>query len=108
MGLFCGKTCQCKRRCKSWFSGTDSLLDACKAACKGDNSLTRERFLCSGNYVDQQNIILQYGYDPCLNDDVTFESTLQIEDQWENLRPIMIVLVILLFGALAIFYIKKS
>ena len=85
----------------------DSILDACKAACKGDNSLGRDEFLCSGNYLDQQNIILQYGYDPCLNDSVTFEDTLQIEDQWGNMRPILMILAILLIGGLAILYIKN-
>ncbi|MEL6660802.1 MAG: hypothetical protein AAFY48_08795 [Bacteroidota bacterium] len=86
----------------------DSLLDSCKAACKGNSRLTKDNFLCSGNYVDQQNIILQYGYDPCLDDAITPESTLGIEDQWAKMQPVLIILGLILIGALVILYIKNN
>lgn len=65
MGLFCGKKCECKRRCKSWYGLQPDLEKACKNACKSNTGLTKEQFQCSGQYVDEQALILAYGYDPC-------------------------------------------
>lgn len=40
MSLFCGKKCECKNRCKSWFQHDVNLLDGCISACKsGDTDL---------------------------------------------------------------------
>jgi hypothetical protein len=50
--------------------------DACRAACAGNISFSKEEFLCSGNYVDQEYVIGRYKYDPCLDDDTTLEGFL--------------------------------
>lgn len=113
MGLFCGKKCQCKRDCKSWFSGMPSLVKSCKNACKGNKTLGKDDFLCSGNYVDQRNVILQFGYDPCMNDDIGFEDTLagqasgQSGEQWDRLKPIFLGLGVLIITSLIILYVIK-
>jgi hypothetical protein len=114
MGLFCGDKCQCKRRCKSWFSGMPSMEDACKNACKGNAALTKEGFLCSGQYVDQLNFLSQYGYDPCTGDDIDFDDTAagmaagQSDEQWQRLQPILIGLGILIAAGLAVLFIAKT
>lgn len=113
MGLFCGKKCECKRRCKSWFSGMPSLEDACKNACKSNKTLDKNGFLCSGDYVDQRNIILQYGFDPCIDDDIDFGDTLagqaagQSGEQWQQLQPIFLGLAVLIAASLIILYVIK-
>lgn len=113
MGLFCGKKCQCKRRCKSYFPGVPTLEDACKKACDSDKNLTRQHFLCSGRFVDQRTIMLGLHYDPCLGDDIGFEDTLagqlagENERTWERLRPVLLILVVLIIAALAITYVIR-
>lgn len=113
MGLFCGKVCKCKNRCESYFPGIPFLIDACKSACKGDSSMNRDKFLCSGNFVDQQSIILQLGYDPCLGDEIDFGDTVAgqaagaDDRQWERLQPIFLGLGLLIVAALAIVYVIR-
>ena len=55
----------CRRRCKSWFSGMPDVERSCINACKSNTRLTKEEFLCSGNYVVEALLIARYGYDPC-------------------------------------------
>lgn len=113
MGLFCGKICQCKRRAKSWFAGMPDLTDAAIAACKDNKGLSREEFLCSGKYVDQRNVILKFGFDPCLGDDIDFGDTIagqaagEDDQQWERLKPIVYGLSLLIAAAVAVFFIRK-
>lgn len=89
------------------------LVDAAKAACKGNSGLSREEFLCSGRYVDQRNVILKFGFDPCLEDEIDFEDTIAgqeagaDEEQWERLKPIVYGLGILIVLAVAVFFIRK-
>lgn len=52
MGLFCGKTCQCKKRCEDYFtyqidehsSYTSSLAKLCQQACQSNKHITPEAF----------------------------------------------------------------
>lgn len=114
MGLFCGKKCQCKRRCKSYFPGIPTLEDACKKACDSDRNLNRDTFLCSGRFVDQRTVILGLQYDPCLGDDIGIDDTIAGQviqgdvQQWEQLKPVLIGLFLLIVAALAILYIIRK
>ncbi|MEO0339502.1 MAG: hypothetical protein AAF242_09825 [Bacteroidota bacterium] len=64
--LFNGHKTQCKRRCKSWFSLQPDLERACKNLCKsGRTKFNKEEFLCQEGIVDEEVIMLAYGYDPC-------------------------------------------
>lgn len=75
--------------------------------------MNRDKFLCSGNYADQQSIILQLGYDPCIDDEIDFEDTVagqaagSSDRQWERLQPIFIGLGLLIVVALAIVYLIR-
>lgn len=67
---FCigGKACkraECKQRCKSWFGAQPDIERACKNACGSNYNLTKDEFLCSGNYIEDAVMIAAYGYDPC-------------------------------------------
>jgi hypothetical protein len=115
MGFLCGKTCECKKQCSSWAAGMPDVVSACKDACKVDNGLNKDQFFCSGNYLNQSQFILQYGFDPCPGDGVTFENTVvdpggyQSEansEQWAKIGPVLAVLA--LFIGLALFTFLKS
>lgn len=114
MGFLCGKKCECKRRCKSYFPGIPTLEDACKKACSDNKNLDRDTFLCSGRYVDQRTVILGLHYDPCLGDNIGFEDTVsgqiagENERTWERLRPVFLVLALLLIAAMAIIYVIRK
>lgn len=58
---------ECQRRCKSWFSGMPDVERSCKNACKNNTELSKDEFLCSGNYIEEALLIARYGYDPCPN-----------------------------------------
>lgn len=89
------------------------MEDACKKACSDDTGLTREKFLCSGKYVDEQEYIIQLGIDPCAGgasvQDVLdpFNSREQEAERLEQLTPILLGLGIVVLAALAILYIVK-
>lgn len=76
--------------------------------------MNKDRFLCSGQYADQQSIILQLGYDPCGGDDIGFDDTVAgqaagtSDRQWQRLTPIFLGLFVLLVAALAIMYIIRK
>lgn len=116
MGLFCGKRCECRRRAKSWFSEQPDMERAAIKACSDDSSLTREKFLCSGQYVDQQTYMLSYGHDPCPNDDITMDAVLdpsnsfEKEQEWfDDMLPVFLGMgVILLVAVLALAYTLKK
>lgn len=84
MGLFCGKKCKCRRRCKSYFSEQPDLERACRKACSNDHGLNREKFLCSGKYIDEAQYILSYGHDPCPNSPITVEDVLDPTNSYEK------------------------
>jgi hypothetical protein len=71
MSLFCGDKCKCTRRGKSYFSGLPELERGFSKACDSNSKITKEEYLCSGRYIDQAQVILMYGYDPCPNNGVT-------------------------------------
>lgn len=49
---------------------------ACINLCKtGRTEFSREDFLCGGEGLDERQIILAYGYDPCPDNQTTFENT---------------------------------
>lgn len=114
MGLFCGKKCECKRRCKGWFGAMPDIERQCKNACKTHTGLTKDEFLCSGNWIDQQIMMAAYGYDPCQDDDNTIDDFLdplnnQEKDEAELDQVIKIFMVVLLVGAVlgAIYFFRK-
>lgn len=114
MGLFCGKKCECKRRCKSWFGLQPDLEKACKNACKSNTSLTKEQFQCSGQYVDEQALILAYGYDPCAGG-VTAEDVLDPlgtqeyeAEKLDSMKGTFLILGLLILAALGVlYYVRK-
>jgi hypothetical protein len=69
MGLFCGKKCECKRKCKSWFSTNSELQKGCRKACKEQpntiKSGTKEDYLCGEWGPMEADVITALGYDPC-------------------------------------------
>lgn len=67
MSLFCGKKCECRRRGKGYFSGLPELERGFGKACDSNTNISREEYLCSGQWVDQKQVMMMYGYDPCPN-----------------------------------------
>lgn len=65
MSLFCGDKCKCQRRGKSYFSGMPELARGFGKACDGNQNITKDEYLCSGKFIDQAQVMLMYGYDPC-------------------------------------------
>lgn len=65
MSIFCGKNCKCNQKAKGLFPGQPDLAKGFRNACIGNNNLTKDEYLCSGRYVNEQTIMLSYGYDPC-------------------------------------------
>lgn len=114
---FCigGKWCRrqkCNQRCKSWFGLQPDLERACINACKGNTSLAKDDFLCSGKYVDEQVIMGAYGYDPCAATGVDIEDYLDpLDTQAENqerlqsLMPLFILLALII--GLGVWYLIK-
>ena len=112
---FCigGKACRrqaCKERCKSWYGLQPDLLKACKNACKGNSSLSKDEFQCSGKYVDEQALILAYGYDPCAGgvsiDQVLdpLDSQGQASEKLESLSGTFLLLGVLIIAGLSVLY----
>ncbi|WP_425420908.1 hypothetical protein [Phaeodactylibacter xiamenensis] len=107
-----GKWCrrnECKDRCDSWFGTMPDVRDACRAACAGNISFSKEEFLCSGNYVDQEYVIGRYKYDPCLDDDTTLEGFLdplsdreREEEKRNDLMPLIAGLAMIFLAGLII------
>ena len=55
----------CRRRCNSWFSLQPEVKLGCRARCNaGDTEFAKQDYLCGGD-VDEQLLIMAYGYDPC-------------------------------------------
>lgn len=114
MSIFCGKTCKCTQKSKGFFPGQPDLQKGYRNACIGNNSLSKEDYLCSGKYVDEKVIMLAYGYDPCaggVNIGQVLDPTNSAEREQENLKqltPLFIVLgVAVVVGLLAFFLIAK-
>ena len=104
MGLFCYSTCQCQRKCKGWFGAMPDTERQCKNACKTNGFLTKDEFLCSGNWINQQVVFAAYGFDPCPNDGTTIDGYLdplgdREQDNAELEKVIDIFLVVLILGA---------
>lgn len=88
---------------------------ACKKACSSNSALTRDDFLCSGNYVIEQEWISQLGTDPCPGNNVTVEdvfdpfNTRQFErNRFEDMKPILYGLVGLVLVALGVLVLVKT
>ncbi|MCB0653951.1 MAG: hypothetical protein KDC85_21920 [Saprospiraceae bacterium] len=118
---FClgGKWCRtqdCKERCKGWFGAQPDIERSCKNACKTNSGLTKDDFLCSGNWIDQQIVFAAYGYDPCAGDNTTIEDYFDpLDDRArEDAKPekykdlIIIVAAILLLALAALIYVKMK
>ena len=114
-GSWCRKQ-KCKERCKGWFGAQPDIERACKNACKSDDGLTKDSFLCSGNWLDQQIIFQAYGYDPCATDTTTIDDFLdplndrdnQAAETAEYKDLIIIIAAILLLAIAALVYIKMK
>lgn len=85
---------------------------ACKNACKSNSSLTREKFLCSGDYIEEALLIARYGYDPCPNqglDVSTYLDPLNDRDREEaknkELQDVAVILAIVAAAGLLILFI---
>ncbi len=106
MSLFCSHKCQCRRRCKSWFSLTPEVEKGCRKLCgTGKTEFTKEDYLCGG-YQDEELLILAYGYDPCQGG-VTMQDVLDPLDSagdeqrdFERYQDVLIVGAALVFVAI--------
>ncbi|WP_425421813.1 hypothetical protein [Phaeodactylibacter xiamenensis] len=85
------------------------VKDACRKACDGSVSFSKEEFLCSGQYLDVGPVMLRYKYDPCNDDSITMESILdpankrtEEEDRLKLYAPYLIGASVLFLGALAL------
>jgi hypothetical protein len=110
MSLFCGKNCKCTQKSKAAFPGQPDLQKGYRNACIANNSLTKQEYLCGGKYVDEQTIMLTYGYDPCIGGkslpdvwDPTNERKENNEDFNQSL-PVFIGIGALLVIALIVLY----
>lgn len=106
------KRAECKQRCKSWFGAQPDIERACKNACGSNSSLTKEDFLCSGNYIDDAIMIAAYGYDPCPNSGTSIEDLFdplgdrdREDEKLQELQPAIIGGGILVLAALVILFI---
>lgn len=115
MSLFCGKKCKCKRRCKGWFGLMPDLERACKNACKTQDNLTKDEFLCSGNWVNQQVVMAAYGIDPCANDEITIDDFLDPlgdreaeAEKLEGLNDLFVILAILIAAGLGVLFFTRK
>ncbi len=107
-GKWC-RTQECRSRCESWFGTMPDVKDACRKACDGSVSFSKEEFLCSGQYLDVGPVMLRYKYDPCNDDSITMESILdpankrtEEEDRLKLYAPYLIGASVLFLGALAL------
>ncbi|PHN06165.1 hypothetical protein [Flavilitoribacter nigricans] len=116
---FNNKKCQakdaCRKRCKSFFPGQKTLRKGCESLCKtGFTDFGKEEYLCSGKYVDEAAVMLEFGYDPCLTSGPTIPDILdptdtagQAERNYERLEPVYIGLGLLIVIALGVLFFKK-
>ena len=66
MALFSGHKSNCRKRCRAWFSLTPDVERSCRNLCNtGQTEFTKNQFLCQEGYLDEELLILAYGYDPC-------------------------------------------
>lgn len=114
MSLFCGKKCECKRRCKAAFGPMPDIEKACRNACKTDPGITTKEFACSGNWIKQEIAFGAYGIDLCGGDSQTIESWLdplgsQEADAERFNQVIDLFLIVLIVGAAiaGIYFISK-
>jgi len=100
---------RCKKRCKSWFTGMDDVLKMCKNACSAsaDELQSRDDFLCSGKYINDDRILAQYHIDGCSTNDYghgDFGNEGKT-DLWKSTMPFIVLLVILI--VVVFFYFKR-
>ena len=103
---------KCKQRCKSWFGAQPDIERACKNACGSNSSLTKEGFLCSGNYIEQAVLMSAYGYDPCPGSGATLEDFFdplgdrdREQQQLTELQPLILGGGLLVLAALVVLFI---
>lgn len=113
------KRCQakaaCKKRCKSYFPSQKTLRKGCENLCKtGSTDFEKNQYLCSGKYVDEQAVMFEFGYDPCLASGPTIEETFdptdtagQAERNFERMQPVFIGLGVLILIALGVLFFKN-
>lgn len=118
---FClgGKWCRnqkCKDRCRSWFGTMGDVMDSCKGACNsGNTDFSRDEFLCSGDYVDINSVMLRYKIDPCPSDSITLPGLLDPLDSYNEEQrrikaytPILVGIGVLFIIMLLIIPTKKA
>ena len=111
IGRIACKRAECKQRCKSWFGAQPDIERACKNACGVDYNLTKENFLCSGNYIEQAVMIAAYGYDPCPESGISIEDFFdplgdrdREDKKLQELQPVIIGGGLLVLAALVILF----
>lgn len=78
---------RCRRRCKAWFSLQPEVERACRKYCNtGRTEFTKDEFLCKEGVLDEELLILAYGYDPCVGgvDMVDVLDPLKTRDEAQN------------------------
>jgi hypothetical protein len=115
MSIFCGDRCKCKRRGKGYFSGMPELERGFGKACDAKPSLTREEYLCSGKFIDEAQVMLMYGFDPCSGgknwDQVLDPGNTREENNqdFQSSKPIFIGLgVLIVVGLLILWLVNKK
>lgn len=83
---------------------------ACRNACTGNQSFSREEFMCSGKYIDEAAFIRAYGIDPC-EGGAAMEDILDPlndreaqEKQFQDIAPFLWGVLLLILVALAVLY----
>lgn len=95
----------CKDRCTAFFPNNVQLKEGCQGACDSHfkSINTREDYLCNLGLVDEQTIILAYGYDPCPGG----ASVATIHQEWNEASPTRQLqekmITILIVGAVVLF-----
>lgn len=94
MGLFCGKVCKCKKRCKGAFPTNKALRKGCEAVCKTDSNLNVADYPCNIGGFQDTDFMATFGYDPCLDSGQTLEDFLdpldtagQAKEKQEAMKP---------------------
>lgn len=54
MSFLCGKTCECKKRCSSWFPNSKDYREGCQDACKGNPNINSAQEYLNTTAIGQQ------------------------------------------------------
>lgn len=116
MSLFCGDKCKCKRRGKGYFSGLPELERGFGKACDSNSNISKEEYLCSGLWVDQGQVMLMYGFDPCPKSGSSMidildplKSREENNQDFQESQPIFIgIAVLIVAGLLILWFVNRK